>query len=81
MNSLRPARSAPDRLFFALGARSWDARRVYGYEEVSRTLGAIDAKPTGLLKHTSMIIAGLRLIASLVAELPVLYFWSPENTA
>jgi len=36
--------------------------------EVSRTLGSIDGKATGLLTHTSMMIAGLGLIAPLVAD-------------
>jgi hypothetical protein len=66
MSSLRPARSAPGRALFALG---------------TRRLRSIDAKATELLKHTSMIVTGLGLIASLVAELPLLYFWSLENTA
>ena len=36
--------------------------------EASRTLSSIDAKATGLLTHTSMMIAGLGLIAPLVAD-------------
>src|SRR6476661_9531551 len=80
MSSLRPARSALDRAFFALVTRGWDARKIDGYEaslrkrdtamsaEASRTLGSIDAKATGLLTHTSMMIAGLGLIAPLVAD-------------
>jgi hypothetical protein len=80
MSSLRPTRSAFDRALFALVTRGWDARRIDGYEaslskrdsamsvEVSRTLGSIDAKATGLLTHTSMMIAGLGLIAPLVAD-------------
>jgi len=80
MSSLRPARSALDRAFFALVTRGWDARKINGYEaslrkrdnamsaEASRTLGSIDAKATGLLTHTSMMIAGLGLIAPLVAD-------------
>jgi hypothetical protein len=80
MSSLQPVRSALDRAFFALVTRGWDARRIAGYEanlckrdsamsaEVSRTLGSIDAKATGLLTHTSMMIAGLGLIAPLVAD-------------
>ena len=80
MSSLGPARWALDRAFFALVTRGWDARKIDGYEaslrkrdnamsaEVSRTLGSIDAKATGLLTHTSMMIAGLGLIAPLVAD-------------
>jgi hypothetical protein len=80
MSSLGPARSALDRAFFALVTRGWDARKINGYEaslrkrdnamsaEASRTLGSIDAKATGLLTHTSMMIAGLGLIAPLVAD-------------
>jgi hypothetical protein len=36
--------------------------------EASRTFASIDAKATGLLTHTSMMIAGLGLIAPLVAD-------------
>ena len=80
MSSSGPARSALDRALFALVTRGWDAGRINGYEaslcrrdsamsmEVSRTLGSIDAKATGLLTHTSMMIAGLGLIAPLVAD-------------
>src|SRR6516165_8670044 len=79
MSSLKPWRSALDRAFFALGTRGWDARKIDGYEanlrkhvaisvEASRTLSSIDAKATGLLTHTSMMIAGLGPIAPLVAD-------------
>jgi hypothetical protein len=80
MSSLRPARSALDRILFALVTRGWDARKIDGYEaglrkrdgamsaEVTHTLASIDAKATGLLTHTSMMIAGLGLIAPLVAD-------------
>jgi len=36
--------------------------------EAERTFASIDAKATGLLTHTSMMIAGLGLIAPLVAD-------------
>jgi hypothetical protein len=70
---LRPARSALDRAFFALVTRGWDARKIDGYEASLRKRdnamsGSIDAKATGLLTHTSMMIAGLGLIAPLVAD-------------
>ncbi|HET7802852.1 MAG TPA: hypothetical protein VFL53_01320 [Pseudolabrys sp.] len=69
-----------DRAFFALVTRGWDAHRIAGYEsglrkrdkemsaEASHTFASIDAKATGLLTHTSMMIAGLGLIAPLVAD-------------
>jgi hypothetical protein len=69
-----------DRAFFALVTRGWDAHKIAGYEstlrkrdkemsaEASRTFASIDAKATGLLTHTSMMIAGLGLIAPLVAD-------------
>jgi len=80
MSSLRPARSALDRVLFALVTRGWDARKIDGYEaglrkrddamsaEVTHTLASIDGKATGLLTHASMMIAGLGLIAPLVAD-------------
>jgi hypothetical protein len=69
-----------DRAVFALVTRGWDAGRIKDYEEslrrrdtamsveASRTFASIDAKATGLLTHTSMMIAGLGLIAPLVAD-------------
>jgi hypothetical protein len=80
MNANSPERSTLDRAFFALITRGWDARKIANYEaslrkrdkamsaEVTRTLGSIDLKATGLLTHTSMMIAGLGLIAPLVAD-------------
>src|SRR5690349_19695288 len=80
MSALKPTRSALDRAFFALLTRGWTARRITNYEaglrkrdrlmstEVVRTFASIDAKATGLLTHTSMMIAGLGLIAPLVAD-------------
>jgi len=80
MSAPEPARSPLDRAFFALVTRGWDARKIENYEaglrkrdqamsaEATRTFAAIDAKATGLLTHTSMMIAGLGLIAPLVAD-------------
>ncbi|HEY7231125.1 MAG TPA: hypothetical protein VH558_12205 [Pseudolabrys sp.] len=72
--------STLDRAVFALVTRGWDSRKLASYEstlrkrdkemsaEASHTFAAIDAKATGLLTHTSMMIAGLGLIAPLVAD-------------
>jgi hypothetical protein len=79
MTALRPA-SPLDRAFFALITRGWNALRIASYEstlrrhdkemsaEATHTFASIDAKATGLLTHTSMMIAGLGLIAPLVAD-------------
>jgi hypothetical protein len=76
----RPARSPLDRMLFALVTRGWDAAKLAGYEtivrqqnkalspEVTHVFASIDAKATGLLAHTSMMIAGLGLVAPLVAD-------------
>jgi hypothetical protein len=80
MTLSKSARSPLDRAFFALVTRGWDAGRIKNYEEslrrrdnamsgeATRTFASIDAKATGLLTHTSMMIAGLGLIAPLVAD-------------
>jgi hypothetical protein len=80
MNPSMSASSPLDRAVFALVTRGWDAGRIKDYEEslrrrdtamsveASRTFASIDAKATGLLTHTSMMIAGLGLIAPLVAD-------------
>ena len=80
MNPSKSAISPLDRAVFALITRGWDAGRIKNYEEssrrrgtamsvdASRTFASIDAKATGLLTHTSMMIAGLGLIAPLVAD-------------
>jgi hypothetical protein len=69
-----------DRAFFALVTRGWDAHKIASYEstlrkrdkemsaEATHTFASIDAKATGLLTHTSMMIAGLGLVAPLVAD-------------
>jgi len=79
MTALRPP-SPLDRAFFALVTRGWDAHKIASYEstlrkrdkemsaEATHTFASIDAKATGLLTHTSMMIAGLGLIAPLVAD-------------
>ena len=74
-------RSGPlDRAIYAFVTRGWDSHKIAAYEatlrqrdkamsvEVTHTLASIDAKATGLLTHTSMMIAGLGLIAPLVAD-------------
>ena len=80
MNPAKSASSPLDRAFFALVTRGWDASRINNYEEslrrrdtamsgeATRTFASIDAKATGLHTHTSMMIAGLGLIAPLVAD-------------
>ena len=80
MTPSKSARSPLDRAFFALVTRGWDSGRINNYEEslrrrdnamsgeATRTFASIDAKATGLLTHTSMMIAGLGLIAPLVAD-------------
>ena len=83
MNPAKSGSSPLDRAFFALVTRGWDAGRINNYEEslrrrdtamsgeATRTFTSIDAKATGLLTHTSMMIAGLGLIAPLVADIEV----------
>jgi hypothetical protein len=80
MTETGPARSPLDRAFFALVTRGWATRKIDDYEatlrrrdkvisaEAARTFASVDAKATGLLTHTSMMIAGLGLIAPLVAD-------------
>jgi len=72
--------AALDQALFGFFTRHWDAKKIGGYEEtlrhrdkmlsaeVTHTLASIDTKATGLLTHTSMMIAGLGLIAPLVAS-------------
>jgi hypothetical protein len=76
----RAGRSLIDRVVFAFVTSGWDANKIAHYEvtlreqnhalspEVSHTFASIDAKATGLLTHVSMMIAGLGLIAPLVAD-------------
>ncbi len=79
MTGPRPP-SPLDSAFFALVTRGWNADKIASYEstlrkrdkemsaEASHTFASIDTKATGLLTHTSMMIAGLGLIAPLVAD-------------
>jgi hypothetical protein len=72
--------SALDRLFFAIVTRGWDGQSIATYTErlhqheamlppeIGRAFKLIDAKVTGLLTHVSLMIAGLGLIAPLVAN-------------
>ncbi len=78
MKEHRPA--ALDQALFAFITRRWNARKVGDYEttlrqrdkmlsaEATHTFASIDTKASGLLTHTSMMIAGLGLIAPLVAS-------------
>src|SRR6476646_1084783 len=80
MSPAKPAGSPLDRAFFSFLTRGWGSRKIDDYEkslrrrdkamsvEASRTFASIDGKATGLLPHTSMMIAGLGLIAPLVAD-------------
>jgi len=72
--------SALDQALFGFITRRWGAKKISGYEdtlrqrnkmlsaEATHTFASIDTKATGLLTHTSMMIAGLGLIAPLVAD-------------
>ncbi len=65
---------------FSVITRRWGAKKVSDYEttlrqrdqmlsaEATHTFASIDTKATGLLTHTSMMIAGLGLLAPLVAS-------------
>ena len=73
-------RGALDQALFTVITRSWGAKKVSDYEttlrqrdqmlsaEATHTFASIDTKATGLLTHTSMMIAGLGLLAPLVAS-------------
>jgi len=75
-----PKSSALDRVVYAFVTRGWDKNKIESYEstlrqrdkemsaEATHTFASIDTKATGLLTHTSMMIAGLGLIAPLVAD-------------
>jgi hypothetical protein len=72
--------SALDRMFFRIVTFGWAKERVADYiGQVSRYQASlpntaneafrlVDAKATGLLQHVSLMIAGLGLVAPLVAE-------------
>ena len=71
---------ALDQALFMVITRRWGAKKVSDYEttlrqrdqmlsaEATHTFASIDTKATGLLTHTSMMIAGLGLLAPLVAS-------------
>jgi hypothetical protein len=73
-------RSPLDRMFFSIVTFGWAKDRVADYvNQVSRYQASlpdtaneafrlVDAKATGLLQHVSLMIAGLGLVAPLVAE-------------
>ncbi len=73
-------RSALDRLFFSIVTFGWAKERVADYiaqvtryeaslpNNANEAFRLIDAKATGLLQHVSLMIAGLGLVAPLVAE-------------
>lgn len=75
-----PHRSALDRLFFSIVTFGWAKERVADYiaqvtryeaslpDNANEAFRLIDAKATGLLQHVSLMIAGLGLVAPLVAE-------------
>ncbi len=79
MKTQKPG-STLDRAPFSTLTRNWNRARIDGYFDkikrhdgaippaVSNSLQTIDAKATGLLTHTSMMIAGLGLIAPLVVD-------------
>jgi hypothetical protein len=73
-------RSALDRLFFRIVTFGWGSERVSDYiaqvtryeaslpNNANEAFRLIDAKATGLLQHVSLMIAGLGLVAPLVAD-------------
>jgi hypothetical protein len=75
-----PSRSILDRLIYAVVTRGWDQNGIATYpDQLTRyntylsdqqrdAFALIDAKATGLLTHVSLMIAGLGLVAPLVAD-------------
>jgi hypothetical protein len=73
-------RSALDRMFFGIVTFGWAKERVADYigqvtryqaslpNTANEAFRLVDAKATGLLQHVSLMIAGLGLVAPLVAE-------------
>jgi hypothetical protein len=73
-------RSALDRMFFSIVTLGWAKERVADYlgqvaryeaslpNNANEAFRLIDAKAAGLLQHVSLMIAGLGLVAPLVAE-------------
>ncbi|HVV61800.1 MAG TPA: hypothetical protein VHD59_03950 [Pseudolabrys sp.] len=76
----RHARSAVDRALFAAVTRGWDNENLADYPgllkrhdaaippSVLSTFQSIDTKAAGMLTHVSMMIAGLGLLAPIVAD-------------
>jgi hypothetical protein len=75
----KSAASPVDRTIFRLLTAGWERERVTQYDKhieryaslpaaVTDAFAAVDAKATGLLTHVSLMIAGLGLIAPLVAD-------------
>lgn len=76
----QPRYSWLDRLFFAIATQGWSAADVQGYlprlnrhnaavpPEIVASLALVDGKATGLLTHVSLMVAGLGLVAPLVAN-------------
>jgi len=75
-----PRHSLPERILFSLLTRGWDKSAVATYSrrlrqhdevvtpEIVQSLQTVDGKATGLLTHSSLMIAGLGLVAPLVAD-------------
>jgi hypothetical protein len=75
----KSAESSLDRMFFAIATRGWDPSAAERYPDelrryntampaaVKQSFELIDGKATGLLTHVSLMIAGLGLVAPLVA--------------
>jgi hypothetical protein len=73
-------RAAIDRALFAVITRGWSGTAIDGYSDalathrsatpahVDSAFQTLDAKATGLLTHVSMMIAGLGIVAPLVAQ-------------
>jgi hypothetical protein len=78
--SAKLSRSLLDRLFYGIVTYGWDETDIARYPErlhqytvqigpdLNTAFEQIDAKATGLLTHVSLMIAGLGLIAPLVAD-------------
>jgi hypothetical protein len=72
-------RSRLDRFLFGAITRKWEAEKIASYSKAvhqhdevlpwaAAAFQTIDTKATGLLTHVSMMIAGLGLLASMVAN-------------
>ena len=79
MTSTLPTRSLVNRLVFAFVTRGWRPENIAAYRgrmrsymvdlpaEIIESFKLVDVKATGLLTHVSLMIAGLGLVAPLVA--------------